>query len=92
MDIKHSRFLRRVVPVRRGIPDDLGLGRPLFPAAALFGTVVALKKKIAELEKYKIRITRIRCLLMPAAICGVFLMLFPKIPLAAESVAMFVPR
>ncbi len=40
--------------------------------------ILSIKKGIAELEKYKIKITRIRYILMPFAIFGIFLMLIQK--------------
>lgn len=41
--------------------------------------VLAIKKTIAELEKYKIKTTRIKYLLMPFAMIGFFLMIIQKI-------------
>ncbi|HEY5122154.1 MAG TPA: hypothetical protein VIK14_00300 [Ignavibacteria bacterium] len=40
--------------------------------------ILTIKREIAELEKYKIKITRIRYILMPFAIAGIFLMLVQK--------------
>jgi hypothetical protein len=42
-------------------------------------SVLSIKKLIAELEKYKIKTTRIKYLLMPFAIIGFFLMIIQKI-------------
>jgi cation transport ATPase len=41
--------------------------------------VLSIKKTIAELEKYKIKTTRIKYLLMPVAMIGFFLMIIQKI-------------
>lgn len=41
--------------------------------------VLSIKKLIAELEKYKIKTTRIKYLLMPFAMIGFFLMIIQKI-------------
>jgi hypothetical protein len=41
--------------------------------------VLSIKKLIAELEKYKIKTTRIKYLLMPLAMTGFFLMIIHKI-------------
>ncbi len=38
--------------------------------------ILTIKKRIVELEKYKIRLTKIRTMLMPLVITGVLLMLF----------------
>jgi uncharacterized membrane protein len=50
--------------------------------------ILSLKKEIAELEKYKIKITRISYMLMPFAILGIFLMLIQKPIYTAESILM----
>lgn len=42
-------------------------------------SVLSIKKLIAELEKYKIKTTRIKYLLMPLAMVGFFLMIIRKI-------------
>lgn len=42
-------------------------------------SVLSIKKLIAELEKYKIKTTRIKYLLMPFAMIGFFLMIIQKI-------------
>ncbi len=52
------------------------------------GNILSLKKDIAELEKYKIKITRISYMLMPFAILGIFLMLIHKPIYNAESIVM----
>lgn len=52
------------------------------------GAILSLKKEIAELEKYKIKITRINYMLMPFAILGIFLMLIQKPIYTAESIVM----
>ncbi|SHF47302.1 hypothetical protein SAMN05444405_10931 [Bacteroides luti] len=52
------------------------------------GAILSLKKEIAELEKYKIKITRISYMLMPFAILGIFLMLIQKPIYTAESIVM----
>jgi len=54
------------------------------------GAILSLKKEIAELEKYKIKITRISYMLMPFAILGIFLMLIQKPIYTAESIVMLV--
>ena len=54
------------------------------------GTILSLKKGIAELEKYKIKITRISYMFMPFAIFGIFLMLFQKPIFNPESIVMLV--
>ena len=41
--------------------------------------VLSIKKVIAELEKYKIKTTKIRYLLMPLAMTGFLLMIIQKI-------------
>lgn len=52
--------------------------------------ILTIKKGIAELEKYKIKISKIRQLLMPLAILGVLLMLFHKFVFNIESIVMLV--
>jgi hypothetical protein len=51
-------------------------------------SILSLKKEIAELEKYKIKITRISYMFMPFAILGIFLMLIQKPIYNAESIVM----
>jgi hypothetical protein len=41
-------------------------------------SILTIKKEIAELEKYKIKITQIRYIFMPLLIVGIFLMLVHK--------------
>jgi hypothetical protein len=41
-------------------------------------SILTIKKEIAELEKYKIKITQIRYIFMPLLIVGIFLMLVQK--------------
>lgn len=55
----------------------------------LTDTISNAKRSVIELERYEIKITRIRSILMPFAITGVFLILFQKIPINTESVIMF---
>jgi hypothetical protein len=45
------------------------------------GAILSIKKQIAELEKYKIKTTKISYLIMPFAIIGIFFMLIQKIPI-----------
>jgi len=52
--------------------------------------ILSIKKQIAELEKYKIKTTRVRYLIMPFAILGIFLMIFKKPIFNAESIVFFV--
>jgi len=52
--------------------------------------VLSIKKSIAELEKYKIKTTRIKYLLMPFAIVGFFLMIIQKITFKFDFVS-FIP-
>jgi len=52
-------------------------------------TILAIKKRIAELEKYKIKTTKIRYLIMPFAILGIFFMFIPKTIFNTESIIMF---
>lgn len=53
-------------------------------------SVLSIKKTIAELEKYKIKTTRIRYLLMPVAMIGFILMIIKKINVNLNFVS-FVP-
>ena len=52
--------------------------------------ILSIKKQIAELEKYKIKTTKIRYLVMPFAIIGIFFMLIQKPIFNTESIVMFV--
>lgn len=52
-------------------------------------TVLSIKKNVAELEKYKIKTTRIRYMVMPFAIIGAFLMLIQKPVYTIQSFVMF---
>lgn len=52
--------------------------------------ILDIKKRIAELEKYKIKTTRIKYLLMPLAMIGIFMMIFDKFPLNKEAIIMYV--
>ena len=54
------------------------------------GAILLIKKQIAELEKYKIKTTKIRYLLMPFSIIGIFFMLIQKPIFNTESIVMFV--
>ena len=54
------------------------------------GAILSIKKQIAELEKYKIKTTKIRYLIMPFAIIGIFFMLIQKPIFNTESIVMFV--
>jgi len=54
------------------------------------GAILSIKKQIAELEKYKIKTTKIRYLVMPFAIIGIFFMLIQKPIFNTESIVMFV--
>ena len=53
------------------------------------GAILLVKKQIAELEKYKIKTTKIRYLIMPFAIIGIFFMLIQKPIFNTESIIMF---
>jgi len=53
------------------------------------GAILSIKKQIAELEKYKIKTTKIRYLIMPFAIIGIFFMLIQKPIFNTESIIMF---
>jgi Na+-transporting NADH:ubiquinone oxidoreductase subunit NqrC len=54
------------------------------------GAILSIKKRIAELEKYKIKTTRIRYLIMPFAILGIFFMIIQKPIFNTESIIMLV--
>jgi len=51
--------------------------------------ILSIKKQIAELEKYKIKTTKIRYLIMPFAILGIFFMIIQKPIFNSESIVMF---
>lgn len=53
------------------------------------GAILSIKKQIAELEKYKIKTTKIRYLIMPFSIIGIFFMLIQKPIFNTESIIMF---
>lgn len=53
------------------------------------GAILPLKKGVAELEKYKIKTTRIKYTLMPIAIVGIFCMLIEKPIINTESIVLF---
>jgi hypothetical protein len=53
------------------------------------GAILSIKKGIAELEKYKIKTTRIRYMIMPFAILGIFFMIFQKPIFNTESIVFF---
>ena len=53
------------------------------------GAILSIKKQIAELEKYKIKTTKIRYLIMPFAIIGIFFMIIQKPIFNTESIIMF---
>jgi len=53
------------------------------------GAILSIKKQIAELEKYKIKTTKIRYLIMPFAIIGIFFMIIQKPIFNTESIVMF---
>jgi len=53
------------------------------------GAILLIKKQIAELEKYKIKTTKIRYLIMPFSIIGIFFMLIQKPIFNTESIIMF---
>lgn len=50
------------------------------------GAILSIKKGIAELEKYKIKTTRIKYMIMPFAILGIFFMVFKKPIFSTESI------
>ena len=52
--------------------------------------VLSIKKEIAEMEKYKIKTTRLRYLLMPFAMTGFLLMIIRKITISLNLVS-FIP-
>ena len=54
------------------------------------GAILYIKKQLVELEKYKIKTTRIRYLIMPFAILGIFFMLIQKPIFNTESIIMLV--
>jgi len=51
--------------------------------------IVTIKKGVAELEKYKIKTTRIKYVLMPVAIVGIFCMLIQKPIINKETIFLF---
>jgi uncharacterized membrane protein len=51
--------------------------------------ILSIKKQIAELEKYKIKTTKIRYLIMPFAILGIFFMIIQKPIFNSELIVMF---
>jgi len=51
--------------------------------------ILSIKKGIAELEKYKIKTTRIKYVLMPVAIIGIFCMLIQKPIINKETIVLF---
>jgi hypothetical protein len=52
--------------------------------------ILDIKKRIAVLEKYKIKTTRIKYLIMPLAMIGIFMMIFNKFPLNKEAIIMYI--
>ena len=52
--------------------------------------ILDIKKRIAELEKYKIKTTRIKYMLMPLAMIGIFMIIFDKYPLNKQAIIMYV--
>jgi len=53
-------------------------------------SIIVIKKSLAILEKYMIKKTRFRYMLMPFAIIGIFLMLFQKLVFNIESIIFFI--
>jgi len=53
------------------------------------GAILSIKKGTAELEKYKIKTTRIRYMIMPFAILGIFFMIFQKPIFNTQSIVFF---
>lgn len=51
--------------------------------------ILTIKKTVAELEKYKIKTTRIKYVLMPFAIVGIFCMLIQKPIINKETIVLF---
>ncbi len=51
--------------------------------------ILSIKKGVAELEKYKIKTTRIKYVLMPVAIIGIFCMLIQKPIINNETIVLF---
>lgn len=52
-------------------------------------TILSIRKKVTELEKYKIKTTRIRYMIMPVGIVGILLMLIHKLTLNAQTIVFF---
>ena len=52
--------------------------------------ILSIKKQVIELEKYKIKTTKIRYMIMPFAILGIFFMLMQKPIFNTESIIMLV--
>ena len=52
--------------------------------------VLTIKKEVTILEKYKIKTTRLRYMLVPIAMFGIFMMLFQKPVFNAESIIFFI--
>lgn len=53
------------------------------------GAILSIKKGVAELEKYKIKTTRIRYMIMPLAIVGIFFMIIQKPIFNTQSIVFF---
>jgi len=53
------------------------------------GAILSIKKGIAELEKYKIKTTRIKYMIMPFAILSIFFMFIQKPIFNTESIVLF---
>jgi hypothetical protein len=53
------------------------------------GAILSIKKGVAELEKYKIKTTRIRYMIMPFAIVGIFFMIIQKPIFNTQSIVFF---
>lgn len=52
--------------------------------------ILNIKKEVAQIEKYKIKISRVRYMLMPLAILGVLLMLFQKTIFNIETIVFLI--
>lgn len=53
-------------------------------------TILSIKIKTAKTQRYKVKITKMRYMLVPVGICGIFLMFFQNATLTTESIVMLV--
>lgn len=54
------------------------------------GSILSVKKGLVEMEKYKIKTTRIKYILAPLGMLGIFLMVIKKLVFSTESIVMLV--